>query len=305
MKNKTKKKKSIAIKIFSYHILHLIAIISHIAAVQLSMVESLFPGHDAMVNIVGTFAEIIAGLYGITLASYTFFLSRIDTLTAEDTTLEYVADSIKDSYKYLIWNITTNVVLVLLISGGLLYLPPVVGTTSFFYRLFFNEFLLFWIHSTILILYYSVNVVAPNCLEKQAEKLKKKLVDPKGNDGNVYDFLSLYERIVCHCETLIPEEILVPMQAQKGRRFSCTLELLKGKTQISDAIWENLLKLYRYHSCVVNCNTIFVKQEMCDLAQTTLEQLQQPPDHTSTEPPKACTSDGDCEDSSTRFTHSE
>ena len=247
----------------------------HAAAVQLAMVESLFPGHDAMCNIVGTFAEIIAGLYGITLASYTFFLSRIDALTAGDTTLGYVADSVKNSYKYLIWNITTNVVLVLLISGGLLYLPPPAETPSFFYRLFFNEFLVFWLHSTILILYYSINVVAPNCLEKQAETLKKKLADPKGPDGDVYDFLSLYERIVSDCEAMIPEEVLVPIQANKGRRFISTLELLKG---LPEDLREDLTQLYRYHSCVVNCARLSVKQEMCELAEATMERLLQEPE---------------------------
>ena len=276
MKNKAKKEKILLARVFSYHILHLISGAIHATAVQLAMVESLFPGHDAMCNIVGTFAEIIAGLYGITLASYTFFLSRIDALTAGDTTLGYVADSVKDSYKYLIWNITTNVVLVLLISGGLLYLPAPEETPSFLYRLFFNEFLVFWLHSTILILYYSINVVAPNCLEKQAESLKKKLADPKGPDGDVYDFLSLYERIVRHCESLIPEEILVPMQANKGRSFSCTLELLRVRNAVPDDLRENLWKLYRYHSCVVNCASLSVKQELCELAQVIRERQQEP-----------------------------
>ena len=283
MKKQVKKKKSLFKAVLSYHTLNMIAGAIHAAAVQLAMVEHLFPGHDAILGIVSPFAQIIAGLYGITLASYTFFLSRIDALTAGDTTLGYVADSVKDSYKYLIWNITTNVVLVLLISGGLLYLPAPEGTPSFFYRLFFNEFLVFWLHSTILILYYSINVVAPNCLEKQAENLKKKLTDPKGEDGDVYSFLSQYERIVAHCESLIPEEILTPMQTNKGRHFPTTLELLKVKNAVPDDLRENLLKLYRYHSCVVNCKSISVKQEMCKLAEATMERLQNPENETTTD----------------------
>ena len=278
MKKKAKKEKSLLKAVLSYHTLNMIAGAVHAAAIQLAMVENLFPGHDAMGNIVGTFAEIIAGLYGITLASYTFFLSRIDALTAGDTTLGYVADSVKDSYKYLIWNITTNVVLVLLISGGLLYLPAPEETPSFLYRLFFNEFLVFWLHSTILILYYSINVVAPNCLEKQAESLKKKLADPKGPDGDVYDFLSLYERIERHCESLIPEEVLAPMQANKGRRFISTLELLKVRNTVPDDLREDLMKLNRYHSCVVNCASLSVKQEMCDLARSVMERFLKKPE---------------------------
>ena len=36
--------------------------------------------------------------YGITLAGYTFFLSRIDALIASDMTLDYIVNSVKMKY---------------------------------------------------------------------------------------------------------------------------------------------------------------------------------------------------------------
>ena len=100
-------------------------------------------------------------------------------------------------------------------------------------------------------------------------------VEPKGADGDVYDFLSLYERIVSDCEAMIPAEVLAPMQANKGRRFISTLELLKG---LPEDLREHLTQLYRYHSCVVNCARLSVKQEMCELAEATMERLLQEPE---------------------------
>lgn len=58
--------------------------------------------------VVSTCAQIIAGLYGITMAGYTFFLSRIDALIASDATLDYIVASIKRQFKSLIWYITMN-----------------------------------------------------------------------------------------------------------------------------------------------------------------------------------------------------
>lgn len=285
MRRKIHKDKGFALKIISYHILNYIMVGSHIGVVLLSAVGSLFPGHDALMNIVGTCAEIIAGLYGITLASYTFFLSRIDSLTAGDATLEFVVESVKKRYKFLIWYITANVACLLLISVTLLYLPPVEGTPTFFYRLFCNQFILFFVYSIVLILYYSITVIAPNCLETQAGKLKKKLANPDGPDGDVFAFLVLYDQIVQYCNSLIPEAVLMPMRRNKGDRFSCTLELLKASHLVADDLWDNLLRLYRYHSCVVTCSNLCVKQELCDFAQNTLDRLLQPPEVATVEEP--------------------
>ena len=55
--------------------------------------DAYFPNHENLMQVVSCGAQIIAGLYGITLAGYTFFLSRIDALMATDHTLDYITDS--------------------------------------------------------------------------------------------------------------------------------------------------------------------------------------------------------------------
>ena len=153
MKKKPRLSKSLALKLLSIHLFTVITLITHVGVALFSLIGGIFPGHDALMNIIGSCAEIIAGLYGITLASYTFFLSRIDALTASDTTLEYVVESVKKRYNKLIWYITLNVGFLLCISILLMYLPPVQESPSFFYRLFCNQFLLFLVYSISLILY--------------------------------------------------------------------------------------------------------------------------------------------------------
>ena len=91
-----------------------------------------------------------------------------------DATVDYIVGSIKTCFKYLIGYITFNVLMTLLISMVLMYLPvPAPENMSFWYRFFCNEFLLFMATSICLILYYSPLVVNPSCIEKEAGKLKK------------------------------------------------------------------------------------------------------------------------------------
>ena len=125
--NKATEHGELAVKAMSFQTIPLAMIAGQVLAFWLSGKDSLFPGNDALMNIVGTCSEVIAGLYGITLAGYTFFLSRIDALSASDATQDYVVASIKSRFKYLIWYITANVLMTLLISIVLMYAPVPTG----------------------------------------------------------------------------------------------------------------------------------------------------------------------------------
>ena len=167
------------VKAMSIQFFITMTIILQIVVIIISVKGTLFPGSEIMSEIAGTCAEIIAGLYGITLASYTFFLSRIDALMASDMTLDYIVTDVKMRYKYITWFITINVLMTLFTSMFLMYFPALDGEKlSFFYRLFCNEFIVFFDTSIVMILYYSVSVIEPNCLGKEAKKQKKRLMRP-------------------------------------------------------------------------------------------------------------------------------
>lgn len=73
-----------------------------------------------------------------------------------------------------------------------MYCPvPEEVADTFFYRLFCNEFIVFFGSSIIIILYYSLNVVESDCLEKAARKLKKKLSNSVGGEGNIVEFITM------------------------------------------------------------------------------------------------------------------
>ena len=249
-------------------------IAAHIFVLWLSAQEGFFPGADVFMSIISTCSQIIAGLYGTTLAGYTFFLSRIDALMASDATIDYVVASIKNRFKYLIWFITFHVLVTLFISITLMYVPVPAGEqTSYFYRLFCNEFVLFLGFSIVMILYYSVLVVNPNCVEKEAAKLKKRLC-PRGKTGNAAEFIALYDRIVTVCNSMIPTNVLNQIHENKGKRFEYTIELISEQSILLLPLIADLTRIHRYYECAINCTPLRVHEEMCVLARRVLSCLE-------------------------------
>ena len=94
------------VKAASFQMIPIIVIAGQLFVFWFSGKENLFPDSDALMTVISCCAQIIAGLYGITLAGYTFFLSRIDALMATDATLDYIVGSVKMRFKSLIWYIT-------------------------------------------------------------------------------------------------------------------------------------------------------------------------------------------------------
>lgn len=274
--------KDLAFKALSFYLIPLSMAIGQGFVFWLSTKGSFFPGSDTFLSIVSTCSEIIAGLYGTTLAGYTFFLSRIDGLCASDATLDHVVSSIKNRFKHLIWYITSNVLMTLLISIVLMYSPVPAGEKmGFFYRLFCNEFVLFMVFSTALILYYSILVIDPNCIEKEARKLKRKLGGRSGIPGSAVEFIALYDRIEEICNSMLPKTVLNQLHENKGKHFELTLELLEEQRLLQKHLLIDLVRIHRYYECVVNCSSLQVTQEMCHLARKALSAL----DHGSSSSP--------------------
>jgi len=271
IKNDVIEKGEIVFKAWSVQSFLFLTIASQIVVIWFSTKGSLFPGKEDLMGIVGNCAQIVAGLYGITMAGYTFFLSRMDALMASDTTLDYIIKSVKNRFKYLVWYITFNVLVTLFISIFLMYCPiPVEETQVFWYRLFCNEFVSFSAFSIVLILYYSLSVIEPNCLEKEAQKQKKRLSRLNISEGDVVAFISMYDEIEEVCNALLPGNVLGQLHENKGRHFEYTIELLNEHNPMMRTIIPELKRIHRYYECIVNCMPMTVSQEMCVRAQKVL-----------------------------------
>ncbi len=263
-------------KVMTFQTITIATLVSQVAVFLLSTKVSFFPSEDSLKSILSTYSQIIAGLYGITLAGYTFFLSRIDGLMASDVTLDYVVIGIKKRFKYLIWHITFNMLMTLFTSAMLMYFPvPTEGDIRFFYRLFCNEFVLFLGFAVVLILYYSILVIDPNCMEKEARKQKKKLSRETGKQGSVAGYIMLYGKIQDKCNAMLPETVLDQIHENKGKRFEYSIGLLRQLHPELEAVFPDLIRVHHYYECMLNCSPMTVTQEMCQMAKKVLDDLEE------------------------------
>ena len=263
-----------ALKFMSIQYILTTYVLVQVAVVWVSIKASFFPGGETIQSIAGTCAEIVAGLYGITMAGYTFFLSRMDALMASDATLSYIVASIKRRFKYLVWIITLNVLMTLFVSISLMYAPvPTEENHVFFYRLFCNEFIVSVAAAFGLILYYSVLVVDPNCIEKEAKKLKKKLCPISKPAGSATEFIMLYDQIEAKCNAMIPQTALRQIRENKGSQFEYTIELLKEAPMDLHLVLPVIERIHMYYECTINCKELSVSQTMCQKAKWVLEVL--------------------------------
>lgn len=263
-----------AFKIMSFQYMISAYILVQILLVWISTKGSLFPGMDTIQSVASTCAQIVAGLYGITMAGYTFFLSRIDALMASDSTLSYIVASIKRRFKYLVWIISMNVLMTLFVSIVLMYAPvPAEENHAFFYRLFCNEFILSVAASCGLIVYYSLQVIDPNCIEKEAKKLKRKLCPVSGPRGSVNDFIMLYDQIEERCNAMLPQSVLRQVRDNKGSQFEYTIELMKELPMDMKPVLPSIEQIHMYYECVINCGELSVSQAMCQKCRWVLQSL--------------------------------
>lgn len=262
-------------KVLTGQILFATTILIHLGAIRLSTKVSFFPETATLHTIVATCAQIIAGLYGITAAGYTFFQSRIDALSSQDVTLDHIISSLKNRFKYIMWCTTANVLVTLVVSVALLYCPaPTDADHAFYYRLFCNEFLVSLGCSIVLILGCSLKMVDPNAIGREARKLKRRISRSLLPTGDVGRFIELYDAIVNLCCARVSPRVLARLRESKGKRFEYVIELLLLGKQLPAPILLDVRRIHQYYECCVNCSPMTVTREMVELAQRTLDRLE-------------------------------
>ena len=249
-------------------------VLAQIGIFWLSAKDSFFPNADVRMSILSSYSAIIAGLYGITMAGFTFFLSRIDAMILTDSTVEYVASSLKHKFKVLIWCISSNVSVTLFISIALMYIPASKELSeTFLYRLFFNEFVLFFLSSIGLIMIYSMMVINPNSIQSEAEKLKKKISKPGAQPGDAVQFLSAYATLENACENLLPPLAVSKLKRDKGSRFEAILSLLYEQETLDKKALDKITTVHHDYACTVNCKTMQASRQMCTLTMELLAHI--------------------------------
>lgn len=216
---------------------------------------------DALYALFSTSASVVAGLYGITLTGYIFFLEHIQRDSREDETLSDPIALLKRDYNRLALFITVLAFLSLMANGfQLLYGAENALLPEGVHRFLMDETL--WLTSATIfcIMCFILLVVAPDKIQRISERYKKRIDGSGGEEGGLQQFLEDYRKI---------EDLLRKLAGKMGSSFRIKdavnpAGLLKGMDLMEDTIWEELNLVRSYHGYVLHSSDKRVSQEMCD-----------------------------------------
>ena len=231
---------------------------------------------EAVADVLMTGAEVVAGLYGLTLTGYIFFLDRLQQKAENDDFLEDIIALLKKRYHNMVLILSVVCFVVIVSSFSFVVYDANCGIIP-------DSTYAFWGYETIVLMlgallfniYFVITVVDPDKLSRASMRYKQKLSDSDTELGSLQEFLQDYEDI----EQLLIEKGKGLAISQLGTNPWKAIKHLNGKERleirkfVSDPLLKNLTKLSQYYSYMVFSQEMTVTKEMCQLAKEVKSEL--------------------------------
>ena len=257
-----------------------IAILCAVAQVLL-IVDCIFPliayETDAVSTVMSTCAEVLAGLYGITLTGYIFFSDRFQNTSKEDESLYDAVQALLLRYNHMAGIISLLCIICIVLGEGIVLYGVNTLLPSWLHRFWINETLLLYFLTFNFVLYFVISVLDPHKVSRISSQKKAKLSeDTAAGDPEQFlaDWAAIGELLRALREKLIRDVRLVPGAGKNKPQIVHTLEILRNYNRISGGLWRKLDKLRQYHNLTLHDPSMTVSQEMCELAKTAREELE-------------------------------
>lgn len=155
----------------------------------------IYLNENQILYLFSTSAQVIAGIYGLTLTGFVFFRNELSREEFEDETLVDAVESLKKRYFMLLIFITAISILTLLLSN--LAISHEGSGNSHLNTIIVNMGQSAFVTNLFVIAYFIFDVISPKRIEAASRKLQEK-VDPSGlqeKKGVLEDFLKNYNQI--------------------------------------------------------------------------------------------------------------
>ena len=232
---------------------------------------------DAVSTVMSTCAEVLAGLYGITLTGYIFFSDRFQNTSKEDESLYDAVQALLLRYNHMAGFISLMCLICIVLGEGIVLYGTNTLLTQWLHRFWINETLLLYFLTFDLILYFVISVLDPHKVSRISSQKKAKLSEntaPGDPEQFMSDWLAIEERWQSLREKLIRDVRLVPGAGRNKPQIVHTLEILRNYGRISGGLWRKLDKLRQYHNLTLHDPGMTVSQEMCDIAKAVRTELE-------------------------------
>ena len=232
---------------------------------------------DAISTVMSTCAEVLAGLYGITLTGYIFFSDRFQNTSKEDESLYDAVQALLLRYNHMAGFISLMCLVCIVLGEGIVLYGANTLLPTGLHRFWINETLLLYFLTFDFILYFVISVLDPRKVDRISSQKKAKLSeDTAVGDPEKFleDWAAIENKLQSLREKLIHDVRLVPGAGKTKPQLVHTLEILRNYGRISSGLWRKLDKLRQYHNLTLHDPDMTVSQEICDLAQSTRAELE-------------------------------
>lgn len=250
-----------------------------IATNIVGLTEAAFPlNENQILYLFSTSAQVLAGVYGLTLTGFIFFRNELSREEFEDETLGDAVENLKQRYFILLLFITALVILTLLLAN-LAIVNEGSGSDSS-NALIINVAQSAFVTSLFAIAYFIFDVISPKRIEF-ASKVLQKRVDPTRADqaiGSLEDFLRNFNQIellLADAGQMYQENSLAHYEKKYPRRLpnSKLAEILFRNERINQSLFQRVRELITLRNSIIHGADPVVSQEIVVTSTQVLQEL--------------------------------
>ncbi|MNV41045.1 hypothetical protein D3C71_1326700 [compost metagenome] len=214
-----------------------------------------------------TSAQVIAGIYGLTLTGFIFFRNELTREALADETLTEAVEALKDRYFALLLFITALAGLTLLLSN-LVISYEAVGAANGRNALFINVGQSAFVTTLLAIAYFVFDVIYPNRIEVESRRLQDKVdpADAEQRKGSLEEFVKNYnqiEALLIDAGQPYQEKVAVSNSRMPRRLSNARLaEILLRSERIRKDLFYRIRELITLRNSIIHGAEPAVSQEL-------------------------------------------
>jgi len=246
---------------------------------------------NQLLYFLSTLPQVIAGMFGLTLTAFVFFIDKFKETAKSDETYYEAMNSLTSKYY-------TGLILIAIICGFSLTTSS-FGIVSFqslnsqkWFSFLVNQTSIFFLIAMTSILSFGVMLLDPEKLDKETHKLKKKAdkfyknkIDVEHDEGNLEDFLTNYNSLESLITTFASDidkkyfDITISSQGNVNRNLikpqiiTALRMLFKGEI-ITPKLMEEFNEIRKYRNGLVHGTDFMVSKSISDRIKEKHDQLQ-------------------------------
>lgn len=224
-----------------------------------------------------TSAQVLAGVYGLTLTGFIFFRNELSREELEDETLVEAVESLKKRYFTLLIFVTLSSIFTLLLSNlAISYGSTGTSLSAITINLAQSAF----VTTLLAVTYFIFEVISPKRIERESRKLQSQ-VDParkEADKGSLEEFLKHYnqiEEIIAKYGSIYQKTPSLEYTSRPRRYISNAklAEILFRNEKISESLYREIRALITLRNSIIHGAEPVVSDHIVINSSTILSEL--------------------------------